>query len=180
VVYNANRRRSRTLHLGHDDLRFCWRRLHGLSSEVEASFDGRLIYDHQINSRAAFGRLFFWSPSALLVTISIAEIKDGYCRQSILQSGPDRDRSGLCQGFGFVLLRTPASAGGLFHVRPWHYVCPSGTTSTQVSTFIFVIFGPEQISVLPRSAMLDIRRHMRTVILLANISLMGQVNSNGE
>jgi hypothetical protein len=41
-------RRPRALHLGDAADRVRWHWLHGLSSEVKASIDGRLIYDHPI------------------------------------------------------------------------------------------------------------------------------------
>src|SRR5580704_13128193 len=45
--------------MGNDDPRLLRARLHGLSPEVKASIDGRLIHDHQVlNWRAVFGRLF--------------------------------------------------------------------------------------------------------------------------
>jgi hypothetical protein len=64
-------------------------------------------------------------------------------------------------------------------VRPSHHV-PSGTSCAQVPTFFFVHFVPEQIPVLPGSAILNIGRHTRTVILLVQYETQGQVNSNGE
>ena len=48
-----------TLNMGDDDPRLRWHWLHGLSSEVKGSIDGRLIHDHQgVELEAAFGRLF--------------------------------------------------------------------------------------------------------------------------
>jgi hypothetical protein len=36
--------------MGHDDPRLRWHWLHGLSSEINASVDARLFYDHRIEN----------------------------------------------------------------------------------------------------------------------------------
>jgi len=40
--------------MANDDPRFRWRWVHGISPEVKASIDGRLIHDHESRLRAAF------------------------------------------------------------------------------------------------------------------------------
>src|ERR1700682_2078808 len=51
-------RRSRALHLVHDDPWLCWRWLHGLSPEVKASTNGRLIHDHRVELKSRLRAAF--------------------------------------------------------------------------------------------------------------------------
>jgi hypothetical protein len=44
--------------MGNDDPRFLRTRLHGLSPQVKASIDGRLIQDHQFELKSRFRAAF--------------------------------------------------------------------------------------------------------------------------
>jgi len=62
AVCVRHQRRPRTLHMGDDDTRFCWRRLHGLSPEAASSrvTDGIIIQVSDTKGRLRAAFFVYW------------------------------------------------------------------------------------------------------------------------